>query len=213
MRHITRLSSTPPQISVLCAGVAVLGDEPNDTSIDDLTADTRREWLLLEQEIIANGLEPRILSTLRTCSKQNSLYQIGRGTNDDRKVVTHARGCRSWHVLGRAIDVLLYRDGKKVNDEASYELMGSLAKARGWSWGGDFKGFRDLVHVEWHPGRTTEEACPDVERCEEIQAAALAEPDVEEASLSFGGSTQTVIVVGVIAASAAAGAWWFLRKR
>lgn len=164
---------------------AVLGDAGgNDTSIDHLTGETRRQWLMLEQDLLDAGIEPRILSTLRTCAKQNELYGIGRSEGDSRKIVTQAQGCRSWHVLGRAIDVILYRDGVKAGEEA-YQIMGALAKARGWKWGGDFPGFPDLVHVEWHPGLTTEQVCPDVYDCETTQERALSEPDAGDESGGF----------------------------
>jgi len=112
---------------------------------------------LAEQE----GLPIRVLSALRTCDQQNKIYQQGRTTPG--AIVTKARGCISFHVLGRAID-FGFTDRKGTQQE--YARIGELAKSLGFKWGGDFKGFPDLGHVEFHPGVTIEQLCPDPDDCE-----------------------------------------------
>lgn len=105
------------------------------------------------------GIAVRIRSGKRTCAVQNGLYAIGRD-GDTRTPVTNARGCLSWHVLGRAVDVDPLAGG-------SYDAMAAIAEPLGWKWGGRFLvgGTPDVGHFEWHPGMTIEQACPDPSAC------------------------------------------------
>lgn len=131
-------------------------------SLDDLTPDTRvavERWL---EGVKALGYEVKITSTRRTCAEQNGLFAIGRGEGDSRAKVTYARGCVSWHVLGRAIDFLIQSPSKT---EADYRKLGELGKSLGFKWGGDFPGFPDLVHLEWHGTVPIEDVCPNPDDC------------------------------------------------
>ena len=103
------------------------------------------------------GIVLRIVSTRRTCAKQNSLYAQGRTTPGS--IVTKARGCVSWHVWGQAFDVTV------VGPSTGYARAGQIGKSLGLRWGGDFPGFPDAPHFEYHPGYTIEQACPDPDAC------------------------------------------------
>jgi len=135
----------------------VLG-APN-VSLDTLEGSTHAAYLDLLAAAEAQGLTWKVRSTRRTCSEQAEQYAIGRQPDDTRKIVTKARGCTSWHVTGRAIDVTM--------TQGSYDALGALAKSMGWKWGGDFPGFYDGGHIEWHPGLTTADVCPDPMHCED----------------------------------------------
>jgi peptidoglycan L-alanyl-D-glutamate endopeptidase CwlK len=107
----------------------------------------------------AADLAFKIISSKRTCAEQNALYAQGR--TKPGQVVTYARGCQSWHVAGRAIDVHLLRN----ETVARLTALGQLCKDAGGKWGGDFPGFPDLVHFEFHPGLTIRDVCPDPDHC------------------------------------------------
>ncbi len=128
-----------------------------DTSLDSLEGSAHQAFLDLTAAANAAGLFFTVRSTRRTCQQQFDLFQIGRLPGDTRKVVTHANGCVSWHVTGRAIDVTM--------TQGSYADLGALAKSLGFKWGGDFAGFPDPGHVEWHPGMTIEQICPNPLAC------------------------------------------------
>lgn len=110
----------------------------------------------------------KVLSTRRLCATQNALYAQGRTAPG--QIVTHARGCQSWHVAGRAIDFM-----PTPADAATYRKIGDIAKSLGGAWGGDFKvfdkttqewkAFPDLGHIEYHPGLTINDVCPDPDKC------------------------------------------------
>lgn len=183
--------------------------------------DLLAQWPALEAAIRDQGLEPQVRSARRTCAEQAEQYSIGRsGPNDTRKIVTQARGCQSWHVTGRALDIDLYRNGKKVWQSSEYAIMGAVAKALGWKWGGDFPGFPDPGHVEWYyPGITIEQNCPDPGVCTEYDFTQPAQPTPEtptEESYSEkeGMSTGKKVAIGVSVAAVLWAGWqWYKMKR
>ena len=130
-----------------------------DTSLDSLTPDTRRAVKGLLEALDDAGVQYKVRSTLRTCAEQAEQYAIGRGDGDTRAIVTKAKGCMSWHTLGRAVDITLLGG-------ASYDILGQLAEERGFKWGGRFEGFPDVGHVEYHPGLKIEDICQNPDDCE-----------------------------------------------
>ncbi len=126
-----------------------------------LTPDTQSAIKKLMDAAAASGLGLAVRSTTRTCAQQHEQYMIGRGANDSRDTVTGADGCRSWHVVGRAVDFNV--DGNRYLD------MGLLAESLGFVWGGRWQTPSlpngDPGHVEWHPGMTIEQVCPDAAAC------------------------------------------------
>lgn len=135
------------------------------TRLDDLTPDTKARAEALIRQAAADGIELRVVSTRRTCADQNSIYAQGRTAPG--AIVTKARGCMSWHVWGRAVDFLVMDNGKAVSGaDSRYDRMGELAKGLGMIWGGDFSWGRDAGHVEYHPGVSIQQVCPDPDSCE-----------------------------------------------
>jgi len=145
--------------AALSGPAPVLGALGLDTSLDSLEGSAHQAVNELTAAAEAQGLAWKVRSTRRSCAQQADLFAVGRQPDDTRKVVTKARGCTSWHVTGRAIDVTM--------TQGTYEQLGALAKSMGWKWGGDFPGFPDVGHVEWHPGMTTADVCPDPMHCED----------------------------------------------
>lgn len=124
-------------------------------SLADLTPDTQAAAARLIEFAQSRGLTPRIDSTRRACAEQNALYAQGRTTPG--AIVTEVAGCRSWHVMGRALD--LYIGSENCAD---YAELGAFWKRLGGRWGGDFTGLKDCVHFELpHPNLTLPELCPD----------------------------------------------------
>lgn len=98
----------------------------------------------------------RFSQTLRTIAEQDALYAIGR--TKPGKIVTNARGGSSYHNYGLAIDIVLIIDGKTVSYDMIIDYDGDriadwmecvkIFKAHGWTWGGDWKSFKDYPHFE-----------------------------------------------------------------
>ena len=117
-------------------------------------------------EQVETGFPPnmaiRVVQGLRTIEEQNSLYAIGRTTPG--KKVTNARGGKSYHNYGLAIDFAIIRDkdGNGTFEELSWDTKADWDKdglidwqevvkafeAKGWEWGGKWRSFPDLPHVQ-----------------------------------------------------------------
>lgn len=106
----------------------------------------------------------RFAYTMRTFEEQAALYAQGRTRLYDASgrrlgIVTQARPGMSLHNYGLAFDiVLLTNNGKSASWDTVTDFDGdgksdwmecvAIAKKHGWSWGGDFKSFKDMPHFE-----------------------------------------------------------------
>lgn len=105
----------------------------------------------------------RFAYTTRTFGEQSALYAIGRN-GDKRKIVTRAKAGMSYHNYGLAFDIVLLIDknGDGKHETASWDTKAdfdkdtlsdwqevvAICKSWGWTWGGDFKRFKDEPHFE-----------------------------------------------------------------
>lgn len=117
----------------------------------------------------------RLAYTLRTFAEQDALYAQGRTRLFDNSgkrlgVVTKAKGGQSIHNYGLALDIVLIKDtnGDGTFDSASWETnvdfdkdgkpdwmeIVNILKKHGWTWGGDWKSFKDAPHFEKPFGHT-----------------------------------------------------------
>lgn len=111
----------------------------------------------LIERSFALGIPIVITQGLRTIAEQNELYAQGRTKPGQR--VTNAKGGYSYHNFGVAVDfALLLPDGRSVSwdtkrdgnadHEADWMQVVSIAKQLGFEWGGDWKTFTDLPHLQ-----------------------------------------------------------------
>jgi len=114
----------------------------------------------MEQEVAqllayaaSQGINAHVSAGLRTCAEQNAIYEGGAG------VATTVKGCDSWHVWGRAVDLVI--DGPF----SDYAVLGAEWKRMGGVWGGDWKVPDDPGHFEWHPDLAIHEVCPTGTEC------------------------------------------------
>ena len=128
-------------------------------SLDDLVPEVRAKAQQLLSYADSIGLSPKVTSVYRSCEQQNQLYAQGRTAPG--QIVTHARGCVSWHTQRRAFDVYLGK-GSTADD---YQKLGDYWKSLHGTWGGDFPGFADIGHFEYHPGVHIEQVCIDPASC------------------------------------------------
>jgi peptidoglycan L-alanyl-D-glutamate endopeptidase CwlK len=111
----------------------------------------------------------RFAYTLRTFAEQNVLYAQGRtklfDSNGKRLgVVTKAKGGQSIHNYGLALDIVLIKDNKTASweDTVDFDKDGkadwmevvNILKSNGWTWGGDWKSFKDKPHFQKDFGYT-----------------------------------------------------------
>lgn len=123
----------------------------------------------------------RFAYTLRTFAEQDALYAKGRTRLFDNSgkrlgVVTKAKGGQSIHNYGLALDIVLIKDtnGDGTFESASWETnvdfdkdgkadwmeVVDILKKHGWTWGGDWKSFKDVPHFEKTFGHTWKTLLP-----------------------------------------------------
>lgn len=104
----------------------------------------------------------RIVQGLRTIDEQNALFAQGRTTPG--KIVTNARGGRSFHNYGLAFDfaIMYDKDGNGSFETLSWDVnydfdkdgkkdwmeVVNVFKSLGFAWGGDFTTIEDDPHIE-----------------------------------------------------------------
>ncbi len=123
--------------------------------------DVRGEALRLIEKAFAEGIYVQISSGYRSFTEQARLYGQGRPDyhwngkkyGSRGNIVTYAEPGQSNHHDGRAIDFFLVSsDGGKalwtVNDQ--WRRVAEIAKSMGFTWGGDWKDFKDYAHLELH---------------------------------------------------------------
>lgn len=100
------------------------------------------------------GLDAMVYETYRSQELQALYYARGRSIVPPEKPVTNVRDARfGWHNYGLAVDVISRSRGWDV-PESWWTRLGSLAKAHGLAWGGDWK-MHDLPHLQWGRCRDT----------------------------------------------------------
>jgi len=110
------------------------------------------------------GIPIVIVQGLRTIQEQDELYAQGR-TKPGQKV-TNAKGGYSFHNFGVAVDfALLLPDGRSVSwdtkrdgngdNKADWMQVVAVAKELGFEWGGDWRTFTDLPHLQMVFGLST----------------------------------------------------------
>jgi peptidoglycan L-alanyl-D-glutamate endopeptidase CwlK len=117
----------------------------------------------------------RFAYTLRTFAEQDALFAQGRTRLFDSKGrrlgrVTNAKSGSSFHNYGLALDIVLLKDTNRDGtfETASWETavdfdgdgkadwmeVVNIFKRNGWTWGGDFRSFKDAPHFEKTSGYT-----------------------------------------------------------
>jgi len=157
----------------------------------------------LGELLTAEGIHLRLVSGRRTCAQQNGLYALGRTAPG--QIVTDARGCRSWHVVGRAVDFDFGQPpslGRRPT-EADYAHVGALWQSLGGVWGVRVSGGVDLPHLEYHPGLTITQVCPNPDACRDgvIVPSSVPPPSAAPPTAAF--PWAEVAAAGAVAALAA----------
>lgn len=114
------------------------------------------------QKAVEKGIRVLVTDDFRNFEDQNHLYEKGRSI--EGQIVTHAKGGESYHNFGLAIDfALLNKQGNPIwdttydgngNGKSDWMEVAGIAKDLGFTWGGDWKHFKDYPHLEMRFGLT-----------------------------------------------------------
>lgn len=107
-----------------------------------------RKWLELCK---AAGLNVLVTQTVRDKEYQAQLYAQGR--TSPGSIVTNSK-TPTFHAdtVGLAFDFCKNIKGHEYDDNAFFHKAAALAKGMGFSWGGDWKSFVDMPHIQWDDG-------------------------------------------------------------
>ena len=121
-----------------------------------------RDVQLLRQDVAANcrcwlercrccGLPVLITNTVRDAEYQQYLYQQGRTRPGG--IVTNSP-VPTFHAdhAGLAFDFCKNVKGQEYSDQDFFRQAAGLAKEMGFTWGGDWKTFVDMPHLQWDDG-------------------------------------------------------------
>ena len=112
-------------------------------------AENCRRWLA---RCRSAGLNVLITNTVRDAEYQAWLYEQGR--TRPGSIVTNGKLPTFHHVdAGLAFDFCKNVKGQEYSDAAFFQDAAAIAKEMGFSWGGDWKSFVDLPHIQWDDGR------------------------------------------------------------
>jgi len=96
------------------------------------------------------GLKFRLTNGFRSIQEQNNLYNQGRTTPGSK--VTNAKGGKSYHNYGLAIDLVVIDSNRKADyknqPKNGKKLYNTIAKKYGFEWGGNWKTFKDYPHFQ-----------------------------------------------------------------
>ena len=107
--------------------------------------------------VTPEGVHPIITQGYRTFEESDKLYQQGRTTPGE--IVTNAKAGQSWHNYALAVDFALVINGRTIWDQNNPHWMTVVTafKKQGFTWGGEWKKFKDYPHLEMKFGYTLNE--------------------------------------------------------
>lgn len=118
----------------------------NSRSLADLRPDVRVNVETLLSLCREQGLNVLVTQTKRDNEYQAYLYEQGRSRPGS--IVTNSK-TTTFHGAGLAIDFCENRKGHEYDDASFFLNVAIIAKHIGFSWGGDWKTFKDRPHLQW----------------------------------------------------------------
>lgn len=113
-----------------------------------------REWLL---KCLEAGIKVKIITGTRTYQEQAALYAKGRTAPGPK--VTNAPPGYSWHNFGVGWDFVVFDAKDQPQWESPLmEKCGMIGESKGLEWGGHWKSFQDIPHLQVKQDRTLAEA-------------------------------------------------------
>ena len=116
--------------------------------INRLRADAAANCKIFLKHCKEAGLPVLVTETVRDEEYQAELYAKGR-TKPGRIVTNLKRPSFHWDKVGLAFDICKNVKGHEYDDPDFFYRCGQIGKKIGFSWGGDWKGFKDRPHFQW----------------------------------------------------------------
>ena len=129
------------------------------------------------EQAYKEGIYVLITDGYRSNAEQDALYAQGR--TKPGKIVTNAKGGQSNHNFGIAVDFCLTNEKGTIANytvNSDWRRVASIAKSKGFEWGGDWKGFVDNPHLEY-TGKITVE--PEETKVDSVIVTTPNKPDTD----------------------------------
>lgn len=120
----------------------------NSRDIAMLRSDVAANCRIWVERCKAQGLNVLVTQTVRDAEYQEYLYAQGR-TRPGSIVTNGKRPTFHWDKAGLAFDFCKNVRGHEYDDTDFFRKAADIAKEMGFSWGGDWKSFVDLPHIQW----------------------------------------------------------------
>ena len=111
--------------------------------IADLRADVRANCVIFLDLCKEAGLPVLITETVRDDEYQRYLAANGYASKTATRPTFHSVKA------GLAFDICKNVKGHEYDDLSFFDRCGQIAKQVGFSWGGDWKSFKDQPHIQW----------------------------------------------------------------
>ena len=111
--------------------------------IADLRADVRANCFIFIDLCKEAGLPVLITETVRDDEYQRYLAANGYASKTATRPTFHSVKA------GLAFDICKNVKGHEYDDLSFFDRCGQIAKQVGFSWGGDWKSFKDRPHIQW----------------------------------------------------------------
>ena len=84
-----------------------------------------------------NGIDVALDYCKRSAEEQERLVKAGK-----------SKTLKSKHVIGRAVDLIIFKDGEPLWDSPYYSILGQWWEQQGGTWGGRWESLNDVYHFE-----------------------------------------------------------------
>lgn len=120
----------------------------NSRDVNLLRSDVAANCRIWMKRCKAAGLNVLVTSTVRDAEYQEYLYSQGR-TRPGSIVTNGKRPTFHWDKAGLAFDFCKNVKGHEYDDASFFRKAAAIAKEIGFSWGGDWRSFKDTPHIQW----------------------------------------------------------------
>lgn len=129
----------------------------SSNELKSLTPEFRKYVQTILLHLEGKGWVPVVYHGKRTKQEQTEIVKAGHSKtmqsfHVEETALNRGRNGLYWQVKGEAVDIVdarfLWQGPASDLDYQFWKDLGALAKALGLGWGGDWKKFRDVAHVE-----------------------------------------------------------------
>lgn len=127
-----------------------------DKKLQSLNPDFRVKVQRVMEELTRKGFQPTIFYGWRSTEVQMQLFKAG---NSTVKFSFHNVTGPNGQPNSMAADIIDKRWawGPEAQKNGFWDALGAATRAQGIYWGGDWRGFKDVAHIQHHPNEKLEE--------------------------------------------------------